>query len=222
MFDRKATIITDRKWLIKSAEDAEDAEDRTWRAWVEDGLEDLVTGAVSLAWAVLALSWYRLPLWVSSVCLIATLILSRRWVIAAKARLTDRRTGYQRFREPPERGSHWKRAIVFGLVVALVDGLIGAVTRAAPSMERYLNAEFFMPVMFMALWLVPLAHRTRLRRYYAMLLVLLAAAVFAPGFGFREQDALFVLFAVQGLLLVASGGFALVTYLRKHPATVEQ
>jgi hypothetical protein len=189
---------------------------RTRRYWYEDGLVELAAGGLFLAIGIVlgaqgavpesspayAILGMAFPL-----VIIGGMLLGRRLIPAAKARLTYPRTGYVSYPRPSRR----RRLFTTGLAVVVAAGL-GAAALTLP------RAPGGLLVLLQGLLLGVLL--TILGQGLPRFFLLGGwSAILGVGLSLlttSEETASGALYGLTGLALVVSGGLVLASYLRRN------
>lgn len=192
---------------------------RPYRYWYEDGIAELVTGALM---SLLALFYYLDTRLVMSgllgivghlvlVALIVGVFLSARWWInKVKQWITYPRTGYVAYRRP-QGWARWRRLLLAMLTGAVLVGVATALVSLPVRWSPVLVGLAFGGTFFYQ------AYRVGLLRLYALALVSLVAGVVVGVSGFTAFEANAVFFGIMGLSMGVSGGVTLVRYLHSTP-----
>lgn len=189
---------------------------RTWRYWYEDGLAEMAVGCVLVAVGLVFLAEALIPPLFTKVSLsvigLPLVAIGGGWVAsravrAAKIRLTYPRTGYVAYRR--SRGRRSLRELAVGAVIGV---LVGVVFAAAPTSPGWIPALQGLVIGASFLYM---GRRLDLGRYHALAVIsaLVGTAATLGGLGDTLGSA--ACFGAIGTALIASGAFALRTYLRQ-------
>lgn len=196
----------------------------TRKYWYVDGLSEIAGGLVIFAagltyWLVSTLentSIKAILLMIAqpAVIIIGSLIV-QRILPKLKERLTYPRTGYLTFRKPP-RNRRFKRALIVGLIAALVGALVTMVSNKLP--DNYLP---LLSSVFLLIFSIYIGYQTAVPRFYLIgfLMVLLGVVISFVPFGNGLPYTLF--FSGVGIIWIISGVITLIGYLKKTSPQTE-
>ncbi len=195
---------------------------RTRQYWFSDGIVELSIGAVFLFLGIYFYLQSRLepgsPLLIGLqvgfvFLLIGSIGLSRRLVTKFKARLTAPRTGYVSYKRATR-----KQRLVSVFIVCLI-ALVNAVLILFSS--QTINwVPLISGVIVAGLWLITAVRVSMLRIYFQAILALLLGGILSL-INLDLYQSLAWFYGILGLVLVISGVYNLVIYLRRHPPLQE-
>ena len=195
---------------------------RTYRYWYEDGLTEIGTGClfilIGLLFLVESILPVNSPLQGISAFGLPVLVIGGMWVgryvlRALKSRLTYPRTGYVAYRRQSS-GRRWSAFLVAGGIGALVAVLFIA-TPASLAWIPLLDG------VAIAIVLLFLGYKVGLIRFYILAAISALAGAALSLSGIDDTAGTAAYFAGMGVALVASGVFALRTYLAETQPPVE-
>lgn len=196
----------------------------TRKYWYVDGLSEIAGGLVIFAtgltyWLVSTLESTNikailLMIAQPAVIIIGSLIV-QKYLPKIKERLTYPRTGYLTFRKPP-RNRRFKRALIVGLIAALVGALVTMVSNKLP--DNYLP---LLSSVFLLIFSIYIGYQTAVPRFYLIgfLMVLLGVVISFVPFGNGLPYTLF--FSGVGIIWIISGVITLIGYLKKTSPQTE-
>ena len=190
----------------------------TRRYWFVDGIAEISGGALI---SFIALSYYLTSL-ISNVAVKAILLglgqpviillgaFAIRKIIAwLKDNITYPRTGYLSFNNPPE--NRRVQRIIKVVFVAVIVSLVVAFFTQLLSIQ-------LMPVISMilfSLFTIYLGYQNAVTRFYFVAFVLIVLGVIISVINTDDVNRFVILYAALGVTWIASGGIALINYLRK-------
>jgi hypothetical protein len=189
---------------------------RTRRYWYEDGLAELAVGGVFLVIGLLLWAQGAVPEGSAAytilgvafpVVIIGGMLLVRRLVPAAKARLTYPRTGYVVYPHPSRR----RRLVTAGIAIA-VAAVAGAAVLALP--ETPVRLLVLLQGLLLGVLLTILGQG--LPRFFWLGGWSAILGVGLSRLATPEETASGLLYGLTGLALVVSGGLVLASYLRRN------
>lgn len=205
-----------------------EADRRFWREWYRDGLPEIFLGLFSLAAGAFLTAGTRFR-WVFAIVPLLFLVGSTSRLpnlfFAAKARISDPRTGFVRPRQPDWllRG---RNRIAFVVAAGIAANLIRVVgprvadrlDDAVPWLAWFWPALLTVPgaLMSFAMW-----RQYGSRRFLWIGVVALVGALWGPLMQWPATDAIALALIAQGVAMLASGGITLRSFLRSHPRPVE-
>jgi hypothetical protein len=191
-----------------------------WR-WYEDGLSEITVGGLFLlvglllsleAWRPNDVVVTRFVALALPIVIIGGAFLVGRIIQVFKERISYRRTGYLAFRDE-RKGRRWVTAAVAGLIGAGIAAfLVLTNVQLSPLWYALFRGSIVVGVMLL------IAVKMGIRRFYAIsvLIGLLSVATALPGLPEAWNDAIF--YGSTGLILVLSGLWMFVKYMRRPPA----
>lgn len=185
---------------------------RTRQYWYEDGLTEIVTGLVFAAIGLMFLSeaWGVVPAGVSSIGLILIvgggMVLGKKAVGYAKARITYPRTGFVRYPRKPRRSE--KLAVG---IAGFMGALVSALFMTAPASLDWLPA---IDGVLVGGCLLYLGYTMGLGRFYLLAAVSAAVGVGLSMAGTGDILGTGLYFVAMGVVVLISGGLTLAGYLR--------
>jgi hypothetical protein len=189
---------------------------RTRRYWYEDGLAELSAGGLFLAigfvlWAQGAVPEpspaYAILGIAFPVVVVGGMLLGRRLIPAAKARLTYPRTGYVTYPQPSRR-----RRLLTGGIAIVVAAAVGAAVLAFPHPPARLLV--LLQGLFLGVLLTILGQG--LPRFFFLGGWSAVLGVGLSRLAISEETASGLLYGLVGLALLVSGGLVLASYLRRN------
>jgi hypothetical protein len=191
---------------------------RSIHYWFEDGLGEIVIGALFLMIGLSAFieglaapgtTTRRVSGITGLLIMVSGPWLARPVLAKLKERITYPRTGYVSYRKTKVTRS---RRIMSYILTLLIVGIVVGIISASP--EKTLAWIPLIEGLAIGGFLLYLGHRTDLLRFYSLgvYAILLGAGLSVAGFG--NLTGMGIFFIITGTTLLLSGGLSLKTYLR--------
>lgn len=203
---------------MKNTIDIENVIRNTRRYWFVDGIAEISGGALI---SFIALSYYLTSL-ISNVAVKAILLglgqpviillgaLAIRKIIAwLKNNITYPRTGYLTYHNPHE-NRRVKRIIKVVFVAVIVSLVVGFFLQLLP-----IQLMPLITMILFSLFTIYLGYQNAVPRFYFVAVVLIVLGVIITLINTDDVNRFVILYAALGVTWIASGGIALINYLRK-------
>lgn len=207
------------KTMMAKKMEVDEVVKQTYRYYYDDGLVELAIGVLFVLLGVVLLGWQyisvapAITIAVVTVTILLILVapfLVKRLVQTVKSRVTYQRTGYVAYREGDPGVGRW--LIVGGTLLLVILMFI---------FPEWLNTMPFVVGALLALILALMGYRVHLWRFYLVAAIALITGTLLALFGTEEILGTALTFAATGMVLLVSGGIALLVYLSRHPQLEE-